>query len=362
MFWDRYFEPVGTCKEFKNHLDDLVMVYRNKYPLVSVIFDDSMMVGEGDSYGADPYRVRIGVKDLDLESDRPIREKDFTAILTAFYHEMRHVEQYDDLFRQENNRNSIMAISYLADMYNDYYYRMNYFSRPYEIDAMQIGIQDAYAYCSNLFGEKKANRLICDFVNCDDMSGHNFLSENGLNKKYTSVYDILDDYDKVFIESIYKYRDYDLSEGLRRKDIVANYFYYNSDFQYFLFIDEPNGLYQDKLVAATMYFDDLAEFKEIFPGVKDLSLSDCLEDNKQRLFDREKQKKKMEGDDYVMSSEIKEYYQRKLMEIYSKREQQKEQRKIEEKLKYDYNFVDRSNTWIEIDSDELDNDDKGLDF
>ena len=218
----------------------------------AVRFNKSEVAGSGKISGEHPDRLEVGVRGFNENSKSSwrVNRVKFTAVLVAIPHESRHYMQWSTISRQNDKLGKIMCVSNNASLLNPVYYDKNYFWDPREVDAERYGINKAYHFCADYFGEEVANDMICDYVNVRIRKRISFIRPE-YGKKYDSVKDILVDFDKAFEDSLMHERVYDFKEGLKKHEplaVILNGDVFKKDKK--AFSDEKCGLIQDMVAAA----------------------------------------------------------------------------------------------------------------
>ena len=118
--------------------------------------------------------------------------------------------QREVLLHEKGNSVNYLAIGYAAEAASPVYYNNinNYKLMPNEISAQYSALKNGYNILSQFVGKKKANFMVCDYVNkhIED----EFIKNPG--EDYSNVEDIFDDYEKAFKEAKITKREFDRKE------------------------------------------------------------------------------------------------------------------------------------------------------
>lgn len=175
--------------------------------------------GSGSTIDDDQGRImRVFVGCVNNDVDGSISDYDFMKPLVGMFHEVSgHCCQIEYQFHGGDKLSQVLAANHYACKTCDEYYMgnrerkgyLNYWFQPKEIAAQYAGIDNAYVFCKYIFGEERANNLICNYVNNRISEGTEFIGFKGKNERYMNVNDILDAFDDVFQKSIHRHRVFD---------------------------------------------------------------------------------------------------------------------------------------------------------
>jgi hypothetical protein len=152
----------------------------------------------------------IGIKELCDNPDARTDNYTFMKAFISILHEYTHIYQREILLHEKGNSVNYLAIGYAAEAASPVYYNNinNYKLMPHEISAQYSALKNGYNILSQFVGKKKANSMICDYVNkhIED----EFIKNPG--EDYSNVEAIFDDYEKAFKEAKTTKREFDKKE------------------------------------------------------------------------------------------------------------------------------------------------------
>lgn len=226
-----------------------------KLPNVEITFVKDLPVGFGDfdCYG-DFLDARIGVSEFSEFPGAEFSDAKVTSGIVSLFHEVcGHGVQITREFNKDTPLSQVLALSHYACEGSGYYYGVDdsgyphdrYFRHPHEIAAQYAGIYMANKFLSDVYGEERANRMVCGYVNDRISRKSAFVS----GRRYSSVTDILSDFDKVFQDSAKKHREYVFEED--KESNLVQYARRKNDTRFLTRMQSyPNGIHQDWIMAS----------------------------------------------------------------------------------------------------------------
>lgn len=240
--------------------EDVFRDLRNDYGF-SLEHDDSMSVQNGVTRGSLSNTISnglssvvIGLEEFSKNPNYPVDSFHLVSALVAIYHEKSHVDRYISYYNNNDPVTKAMALSYMSCTGNSGYRGQRYWSDPCEISAQLDGILGAYDVLCDMFGNEKANKLICNYQNIRLSAGYDYVVPSNDKFPYQSIRDILDDFDTTFRDSLHKQRIYDIFADNSKKDVAANKFSGSAGSKYYdIFLKEPDGVRQDIMVTSICF-------------------------------------------------------------------------------------------------------------
>ena len=216
---------------------------------------------------SDEKKMRLNLRGLFLKGNFT----NFTKALITVYHEYEHIKQYEACCG--GYASATIAVELIARQQNEDFYRDNYSSFIYEIQAEQAGVSNAYLYITKNHPELNAFECIKGYI--DNQIKHGDTRYIGFGfEDCKSIEDIAVCFDKVFDASLSK-RDfqkifYDYANGSYAQKSNDNLIYQMiSDTDY----DNTRNIlsmledgYEQTRFVASYNVAKIPEIKETFKG------------------------------------------------------------------------------------------------
>ena len=200
-------ETSEFLRKFSNKLCE-----KNGFSKCVSVDDIDEFTGNGvtESYFDIVYSASVGIKELFDNPDARTDNYTFMKVFVSVLHEYTHIYQRERLLHEKGSTSNFIALSYLAGSASEIYYNdsCNYKYMSDEIAAQYSALKNGYNILSQFVGKKKANSMICDYVN--KHINDEFVENSG--KDYLKVDDIFDDYEKAFKKSRTAKRNFDRKE------------------------------------------------------------------------------------------------------------------------------------------------------
>lgn len=228
-------------------------------------------------FGYEFIYMHVGYEEIEKASNNTELD-DYTMMipLVALFHEsFGHGCQLKQQFNQTDTLSKALALNTYACKcscaYSDGENLQQYFKQPNEIAAQYAGIKYAYGYCVNVFGQEKASKLICDYVNHRIENNSEFISYIH-NKPYDNVNDILNEFNKTFKNNLYAHRTWSKQSLTTNLDPIHDYFKHKTDNKQIFMLEHcRNGMVQDLMLSSIyLYQEDKNDYlKTRVPALKD---------------------------------------------------------------------------------------------
>ena len=252
---------------FKDIQNRFQSAYRNMYGLdIPVLLDDELPLGIGVSsdYLFEDHFVKIGVNGLcDSYISFPlssVSDAKFVKVLVSMFHENHHMDNclcgYQDC-RSDKNENLALAMCYLADHDNHFYYKgnHNYYKNLREIDAECAGIVDACDYLCEKFPDKtkECEQLLVQYVNNKVelvRQGKIDYFFDASCKEFQSLDDVTQAFDDCFVNAMNKFRVYPFNRNC--DDLAMSKFCQDREWRklHSQMLDAEIGVERDKMIGA----------------------------------------------------------------------------------------------------------------
>lgn len=189
--------------------------------------DKDKSIGDGGTY-IDDYgclkRVYVGTSQLQGDVDENVPAEAMMIPLAGLFHEVcGHCNQFYGQFFKGGDLARVLAYSHYACECSYAYYNVNDFDKyrqhPHEIAAQYSGVKACYEFCSAVYGEVKANDLMCCYLNFRVKNDSEFVVTD---KKYVFVNEFLDDISNQFEQSLHRRRSFPLT-GVLCMDVLQDY-------------------------------------------------------------------------------------------------------------------------------------------
>lgn len=201
----------------------------------------------------------IGSKELSdyPQKDWPV-EQAMVPIVGLFHEVCGHGGQLKHEFNKDTELSKVLALNHYACNASDNYYGIvdgnvtrQYYSQPKEIAAQYMGIKCAYRFLSQEYSEAEANDMLCKYVNYRMKNDSECIATG---KYYTSVDDVLFDFDKEFKKQVYAHRKYGLDNNYDMLAVYSNSRDLGSKLKIRV-VSCQNGMKQDWMMTS-IYLDE----------------------------------------------------------------------------------------------------------
>lgn len=221
-----------------NHKDDYKISARKAYVIIEGILrkmkeespfdinykiDDKAEVYSGTTAASrDAINVTVGSRDVlktqywTIPPFSKIDIQDFVGLMVAAYHEKQHVVQEEMYITRNDEVTLKMAVESSAHYGNRNYYTQTYHSNLYEIDAERTGIKDAYEHLSELYGTKRAEKLMMNYI-AERQKHEYFISE-----QCPSFRDVVKAFDKAFNRELAEKKYFQYRPVIQNGQFVKN--------------------------------------------------------------------------------------------------------------------------------------------
>lgn len=273
-------------------------------------------VTETDLTQTSKRKIEIGTSEYRFFKNRH-NPKTFTTSLVCLFHERAHLEQIKNLSNDIN-----ITSSFLATQYNKYYYRnTNYKNLPFEIDAEQTGVNDAYDYIKENCPELDAFDCIKSYIDYKISKGDARYKDRGFDN-CKSIDDINDAFDNVYEKALNKVEldtknleygllyPYDYLDDDERAKFFENNLLYemlnkqeNPASEYIMRDLLPSGIEQTKFIASYVLYKH-PEYKEYLDDdtIKTLSYDNYILTYNEMNFENQPESSRMQKRDKYMSA------------------------------------------------------------
>lgn len=222
--------------------------------------------------------VRIGLVNIqNTPFTRPVSDENFVRVVLNMYHEKMHCIQKNVLFKEENldEHTEKQLIQEIACRDNPEYYKDNgnYVVNTNEIQAEKYGIENAYIYLCQNFGEEhkqEFENILVNIVNEKKKDSY-FIKSSQDFKTLDEIYDAFDKaYDDAHVESDVPKRVY-IIDSKNPQDAVKKYMQNCEEArEVYTFSNDP--LWKDRCVAA-INLKLHPEWLEQYPALQHIDLS-----------------------------------------------------------------------------------------
>lgn len=248
----------------KNALDmmfDLSDVLFTNYNILCD-FEDELSISTAKTYrNDDGYAISVNIGTCEISKAKRlfpyvkqpvIFDEDFVNVIINMYHEQMHCIQKNQLFRNVNSDEHVIAqaIQEIACIDNPDYYvgDGNYFINANEIQAEEYGILKGYQYLLKAFPDIDSNQLetiVLNVVNNKMQTSSYFVNQS---EPFTSLSEVEDAFDEAYAASFETKRRY-FVKARSTNDVVKKFMQENPEAED-VYLSISNPLEQDKCVAA----------------------------------------------------------------------------------------------------------------
>lgn len=222
--------------------------------------------------------VQIGLVNIqNTPFARPVSDENFVRVVLNMYHEKMHCIQKNVLFKEENldEHTEKQLIQEIACRDNPEYYKDNgnYIVNTNEIQAEKYGIENAYVYLCQNFGEEhkqEFERMLVSIVNEKKKDSY-FIKSSQDFKILDEIYDAFDKaYDDAHIESDVPKRMY-IIDSKNAQDDVKKYMQSCEEARE-VYTSSNDPLWKDRCIAA-INLKLHPEWLEQYPALQHMDLS-----------------------------------------------------------------------------------------
>ena len=222
--------------------------------------------------------VNIGLVNIhNTPFTRPVSDENFVRVVLNMYHEKMHCIQKNVLFKEENldEHTEKQLIQEIACRDNLEYYKDNgnYIVNTNEIQAEKYGIESAYVYLCQNFGEEhkqEFERMLVSIVNKKKKYSY-FIKSSQDFKTLDEIYDAFDKaYDDAHIESDVPKRMY-IIDSKNTRDDVKKYMQSCEEARE-VYTSSNDPLWKDRCIAA-INLKLHPEWIEQYPALQHMDLS-----------------------------------------------------------------------------------------